>query len=224
MKPFSSTTKKEEYARVRKGLRELETQQALLEAKKAKIEAEVCFEQFYSEKKQKMDIAPNSTSKPKPIQAKIHCFFRPKNPHELMESVLSEILDSALNTITIKQDSQECEELPRHLKVKCSYSKLLKTEVKAYLIDHHVTQTFIYYNRKIPRSTLYDWSKENQINKSSGKQGRSSPFQLLGEELFMWFLKSRGRKLIVSQSSLVIKALKISKELLQDESVILFPE
>ena len=39
------------------------------------------------------------------------------------------------------------------------------------------------------------------------------------EELFLWFLKSRARKLYITQASLVKKAIIISKEIIADKDI-----
>jgi len=224
----SSGNKKAEYVRLRKELKELQAQQAILEAQKAKIEGEVCLEQFLKPKRFKNALDLTLSSKPKEEQTKINIFFKPKNPQAFIKSILQEVLDSVWEVISGNSASKSSEilqgRLPGHINVKCIYSKELKTQVKTYLQDYSIHQTFIYLNRKVPRSTLYDWAKESKSKVRKGKQGRATPYLMLEEELFLWFIKCRARKLILSQTSLITKALKIAKNILTDETLSLSQE
>ena len=108
--------------------------------------------------------------------------------------------------------------------VKCSYSTKLKQKVKEYLKEYSIARTYLILNRRIPRSTLFDWQKEDKISKAVNKQGRKTHLRILEEELYLWFLNARARKIAINQSTLVKKALKLSKSILMDPEVTLSPQ
>ena len=71
----------------------------------------------------------------------------------------------------------------------------------------------------IPRSTLNDWKNQLKKPHKKGNQGRKTPFIIMEEELFDWFLTLRARKFSVSNSKLQKKALKIKANILEDDNV-----
>ena len=104
-------------------------------------------------------------------------------------------------------------------KVKNIYSKAIKQEVESKLKERSIQEVFLLYNGDIPRTTLMDWKNKLKTHKIKGKQGRKTPFLLLEEELFDWFLILRARKISVTNTKLQKKALKIKKNILEDVEV-----
>ena len=219
-------THKEEYVKLRKEMKDLEVKRELLQSQMLQVESAICLEDYNSAKKVKRE-APSAI---KQTQIKIDFFCKP-NPTKICENIIHNIVQSAWKVIYPSAQSSIIEEnndAPKAIKVKVGYSKELKRDLKNYMKDHSIYQTYLYCNRRVPRSTLYDWFMELKINKNAkttqSKQGRTTPFLILEEELFEWFLKARARKIIMTQSSLVIKALKICKEILMDENLVLTPD
>jgi len=65
-----------------------------------------------------------------------------------------------------------------------------------------IQEVYLLYMGDIPRSTLNDWKNQLKKPHKKGNQGRKTPFIIMEEELFDWFLTLRARKFSVSNSKL----------------------
>lgn len=227
IQPTPPKRSKEDYIKLRKEMKDLEVKREILQTQLLQVESAICLEDLYSVKKYKRE----TPVRPKEKQIKIDLFCKPApvNPVKVCESIVHSVIQMMWHAIFPSTSSQmllEDNNVPKSIQVKAGYSNELKKELKNYMKDHSLYQTYIFCNRRVPRSTLYDWYMEITKPKKTGagKQGRSTPYRILEEDLFEWFLKARARKLIVSQSAFVTKALKICKDILVDENVELLQE
>lgn len=97
------------------------------------------------------------------------------------------------------------------------YSQAIRKEVTQKLKEMSIQEVFLLYMGEIPRTTLYTWRKGIKFPKKKGKQGRKTPFTILEEELLVWFLTLRARRLCVTNSKLQKKALRIKEKIIEDE-------
>lgn len=124
-----------------------------------------------------------------------------------------------------KANSTKMSEEPeanRRIVVKARYSEETRKKAVNYLTNHSLAITFLHFIRRIPKSTLCTWRKNGASRK--GKSGRKTLLRILEEELFLWFLKWRARKVYVSQSTISKKALKLAKSIMADPDIKLSEE
>lgn len=216
----------EEYKQAVQDLKELELKQVSLKRKLEEMQGQVSMQEFLKKSK-KNDQVPE----PKEMkQIKIQSFFQQKSsPQTFCKEIVQGILNQVAVILWPNQSgdilanfgNKDSIDETKRVKIKVSYSTQLKRSAQSYLKEHSLSNTYIHYDRQIPYSTLYDWKKTLKVSASDvkGKSGRKSPFKLLEQELFEWFLKCRARKLLVSQTTLVTKALKIAKSIVTDPSI-----
>jgi len=215
----------DDYAKYTNALKELDIQRALLQKEVDQIVSSENFETLMKQKKMKLN-SQFSTEKRK--QSSISCYFKPNNTDSSSEiSVSKEAISDEIGSLNSSNES------PNQMvkvngrvspQVKCIYSSQLKKKIKEILRENSLLQTYLLCDRRIPKSTLHDWKNEGRGQLSSSKQGRKTPFRILEEELYLWFLKARARKIIISQNSMIKKALKLSKSVLMDTEVKLTPQ
>lgn len=212
-----------EISQLQKKLKEVDLRKEELQLKVDQLQAEVCFENAQL-KKVKISNANKTAEDPKK-QTKLTIFLKKKesSPLEIANEIFDFIFREAWNVIQPSEDRNHAVNVQvpmaieeKQLKMKVGYSERLKNDVKALLKEQSLARVFIKYNRRIPKTTLWNWKGEI---KPTGKSGRKSLLRILEEELFMWFLKCRARKIMMTQNSLIKKALKLSKTILLDEEV-----
>lgn len=221
--------------RLHRELVQLEVEQADVKENIRQVELEMALEKVSPLQKTKKLKKTSSPKKPKKL---ITSFFK-KDPVREARAITLEIINKAWDVIVAKfglnhEESKENRQLlssnreevkesgsPKQVKVKNIYSNRVKDQARKYLTDHSISVTYLHYNRKIPKSTLYSWKQSLNNAAPKGKQGRHTLLRVLEEEMFLWFLSKRARKLTVSQANLVKKALKKSKEILVDPELAL---
>lgn len=157
-------------------------------------------------------------------QTDLITFFK-QDPQKIAASIMMNIFETAWNILAHEESDKKSNDIispltqePKKIKVLNRYPQKLKKEAIDYLNEYGLHATFLYYGRVIPRSTLHDWSK---VMKSSQKPGRKTPFELLEDYLFTWFLIQRARKLPIRDTDVQKKALIYSKRILLDEEILL---
>ena len=103
-------------------------------------------------------------------------------------------------------------------KVKCIYSERTKKSVRDFLKENSVAQAYLHFSRKILKGTSYDWKKPLKFAWKTLSGKKTSPLKQLEDGLFEWFLKGRAHKIMFTDNTLKLKALKVAKNMLSDEA------
>lgn len=217
----SKKLKLHEYTALLRDKKQLEIAQTLLDAQIMKFEADECFQK--QTKKTKTNAIQEQMKDTKSLkQVKLE-FFAQKTPERIISAVLDQIITAAWKVIKPNDMSSEMKSqvFPSPMRVKVAYSAVLKKKILTYMQEHSLAHTYLYFQRKIPRSTLFNWRKGEANGTRKKKQGRKTPFAILEEELFGWFLKKRIQKICLSQNLLINKALKLAKTILTDPDITL---
>lgn len=227
-KPKSSRKNKHhEYIKLVNRVNELDIQRDMLQNEINAMDAQAYLKDFAKVKRTKKEGDENKDKSLK--QVKIDFFWHQK-PENFVAGLLNHAVESAWDIICsshpelASKQSQTVVPLDRRVKVKAIYSNVFKKKIKEFLKEHYVIQAYLYCNRRVPKSTLYSWKEELTATKTVGKSGRKTPFRILEEELFLWFVKKRAQKIILSQNTIFTKALRLCKSILMDEEVTLSPE
>jgi len=173
MNQFAAKRKYEEYAQVYSSMKEAEIQKSLLQNRLSEIVASEVFEGFVQIKKSKMNPIPNQ--KGKVIQTSLISYLKPKEDPNVnfVSHLIHDILKKVWKVIN-PNDTDHSSNMSKPLIqmpaiVKCIYSNKLKRKVRDLLQNNSLVQTYIICGRRIPKSTLFGWNKE-QLSKP-GKQG-----------------------------------------------------
>jgi len=224
---MKSESQRQKHKRLSTQILDVHVLHVFLEQEKAQVEANMAFESNKL-KKMKTNQFQKKTQKP------VTMWFKP-DPRKIVDKILEDIFEKAWkeqiepNPVPIQNHDQHIQEIipPKDLThsskkvvVKASYSTVLKNTVKKYMLEHSLLNTFLFFNRKIPKSTLWDW-KNHGKEAARTKQGRKTLLILLEEELFNWFLWKRSRQILISTNVLAKKALKICKNFLMDPEITL---